>query len=125
MKSAAAFSSPASRPATAADYGCARSHRRNLGRLRPPVAPLGNRCLGTHTFLNGLWLVFFPLVAMVLAMLALSVLYWVARPKEESLGRVLPGAMLATLLLVAGERHFRFFMFAGCLTAWCMEALPP
>jgi len=30
---------------------------------------------------------------MVLAMLALSVLYWVARPKEESLRRVLPGAM--------------------------------
>src|SRR5579883_205689 len=44
-------------------------------------------------------LVFFPLVAMILAMLALAVIYWVARPdEEERLVQVLPGAVVATLL---------------------------
>ena len=54
--------------------------------------------LGSTVPIHGLWLVFFPATAMVLAMLALTVIYWVARPKEESLRHVLPGAMLATLL---------------------------
>jgi YihY family inner membrane protein len=47
---------------------------------------------------HSMWLVFFPLVAMVLAMLALTVIYWVARPQEKHLSNVLPGAALATLL---------------------------
>jgi len=54
--------------------------------------------LGSTVPIHGLWLVFFPATAMVLAMLALTVIYWVARPKEKSLRHVLPGAMLATLL---------------------------
>ncbi len=54
--------------------------------------------LGDRVSIHGLWLVFFPATAMVLAMLALTVIYWVARPKEKSLHHVLPGAMLATLL---------------------------
>ena len=47
---------------------------------------------------HGMWLVFFPAVAMVLAMLALTVIYWVARPQEKHLSHVLPGAALATTL---------------------------
>jgi len=47
---------------------------------------------------HGMWLVFFPLVAMVLALLALTVIYWVARPQEKRLRHVLPGAAVATLL---------------------------
>src|SRR5260370_35754000 len=35
---------------------------------------------------------------MVLAMLALTVIYRVARPQEDSLRNVVPGAMVATLL---------------------------
>ena len=35
---------------------------------------------------------------MVLAMLALTVIYRVARPREDSMRKVLPGAMVATLL---------------------------
>jgi len=54
--------------------------------------------LGSTVPIHGLWLVFFPAAAMVLAMLALTVIYWVARPKEKRLRHVLPGAMLATLL---------------------------
>ena len=45
-----------------------------------------------------MWLIFFPLAAMVLAMLALTVIYWVARPREKHLRQVLPGAAVATLL---------------------------
>jgi len=55
--------------------------------------------VGKHAPVNGIWLVFFPLAAMLLAMLALTVIYWMARPKtEERLVEVLPGAVVATLL---------------------------
>ncbi len=54
--------------------------------------------LGATVPIHGLWLIFFPAAAMVLAMMALSFLYWVARPKEVRLRNVLPGATLATLL---------------------------
>ena len=54
--------------------------------------------LWKHAPVHGMWLVFFPLIAMILAMLALTVIYWVARPREKHLRRVLPGAAVATLL---------------------------
>src|SRR5882672_1939779 len=54
--------------------------------------------VGKHTILQGWWNIFFPAAAMVLAMLALTVIYRVARPQEESMRNVLPGAAVATLL---------------------------
>jgi membrane protein len=54
--------------------------------------------LGKRQLVHGVWVVFFPAAAMLLAMLALTVIYWVARPKEKHLREVLPGAALATLL---------------------------
>jgi len=48
--------------------------------------------------LHGWWSFFFPGAAIVLAMLALTVIYRVARPREKSLANVLPGAIVATLL---------------------------
>lgn len=54
--------------------------------------------LGTHHPLQGWWTIFFPAMAIVLAMLALTVIYRVARPGEERLRDVLPGAMVATSL---------------------------
>ena len=54
--------------------------------------------IGKHTILQGWWNLFFPAVAIVLAMMALTVIYRVARPREHSLRNVLPGATLATLL---------------------------
>ncbi len=57
-----------------------------------------------------LWLMFFPAVAMTLAMLALTVIYWVARPKEESLRNVLPGAAAATLLWWVVNAGFGFYI---------------
>lgn len=81
-----------------------------LGVFGRPLRHWVSGVIGAHTFVNGLWLVFFPLAAMVLAMLALTVLYWVARPKEESLQRVLPGAMLATLLWWLVNVVFGFYV---------------
>jgi membrane protein len=54
--------------------------------------------IGQHNILPGWWNIFFPAMAMVLAMMALTVIYRVARPSEDSLRNVLPGAMVATLL---------------------------
>jgi len=59
---------------------------------------------------HGMWLVFFPLVAMLLAMLALTVIYWVARPQEKHLRHVLPGAAVATLLWWAVNAMFGFYV---------------
>src|SRR5438046_8900066 len=54
--------------------------------------------VGKHSVLQGWWNFFFPVAAMVLAMMALTVIYRVARPSEDSMRNVLPGAMVATLL---------------------------
>jgi len=82
-----------------------------LGVFGRPLRHWLTGLIGTHTMVNGLWLVFFPLVAMILAMLALSVLYWVARPnQEESLRHVLPGAALATLLWWLVNATFGFYV---------------
>ena len=59
---------------------------------------------------HGMWLVFFPLVAMTLAMLALTVIYWVARPREKHLRHVLPGAAVATLLWWLANALFGVYM---------------
>jgi membrane protein len=69
-----------------------------LGVFGRPLRHWLTQELGKGMSVQSLWLVFFPAVAMVLAMLALTVIYWVARPNEESLWHVLPGAMVATLL---------------------------
>ncbi len=70
-----------------------------LGVFGRPLRHWLTGIIGKHAFVSGLWLVFFPLVAMILAMLALAVIYWVARPdEEERLVQVLPGAVVATLL---------------------------
>jgi membrane protein len=66
--------------------------------------------LWSHAPVHGIWLVFFPFMAMVLAMLALTVIYWVARPNEKHLGQVLPGAALATLLWWLANALFGFYV---------------
>src|SRR6266403_39720 len=69
-----------------------------LGVLGKPLRRWIALEVGKHTILQGWWHFFFPAAAMVLAMLALTVIYRVARPREHSMRNVLPGAMLATLL---------------------------
>ncbi len=53
---------------------------------------------GHRSLLHNGWTVLFPLAALVLGMIALTIIYWVARPMEHSLRAVLPGAVIATLL---------------------------
>ncbi len=69
-----------------------------LGILGRPLRHWIAHEIGKHSALQGWWNVFFPAAAMVLAMLALTMIYRVARPREDSLRNVLPGAMVATLL---------------------------
>jgi len=69
-----------------------------LGILGKPLRHWIAHAVGKHSILQGWWSIFFPVAAMVLAMLSLTVIYRVARPKEGSLRNVLPGAAVATLL---------------------------
>src|SRR2546427_10339194 len=69
-----------------------------LGVLGKPLRRMVGHGVGKHAILQGWWNFFFPAAAMVLAMLALMVIYRVARPQEDSMRNVLPGAVVATLL---------------------------
>ncbi len=69
-----------------------------LGVLGKPLRRWIAMEVGKHAILQGWWNFFFPTAAIVLAMMALTVIYRVARPREHSLRNVLPGAMVATLL---------------------------
>jgi membrane protein len=66
--------------------------------------------LGRHDLVHQMWAILFPLTAMLLALLALSVIYWVARPKEKHLSNVLPGAAVATLLWWVANALFGFYV---------------
>jgi membrane protein len=69
-----------------------------LGILGKPLRHWIAHEVGKHSILQGWWNIFFPAAAMVLGMLALTMIYRGARPKEDSLRNVLPGAMMATVL---------------------------
>jgi membrane protein len=68
-----------------------------LGILGRPLRHWIAHEVGKHSILQGWWNIFFPVAAMVLAMLALTMIYRVARPGEDRLRDVLPGAAVATL----------------------------
>ncbi len=69
-----------------------------LGVLGRPLRHWLANEVGTHQRTEGWWAIFFPATAIVLAMLALTVIYRVARPGGDTLRNVLPGAMVATSL---------------------------
>jgi membrane protein len=81
-----------------------------LGVFGKPLRHWLTEQLWKNAPVHGMWLVFFPLVAMVLAMLALTVIYWVARPQEEHPSNVLPGAAVATLLWWLANALFGFYV---------------
>ncbi|MGC1485319.1 MAG: YihY/virulence factor BrkB family protein [Candidatus Acidiferrum sp.] len=81
-----------------------------LGVLGRPLRHWMTQELGTHHPMQGWWTIFFPAAAIVLAMLALTVIYRVARPGEERLGNVLPGAMVATSLWWLANVLFGFYV---------------
>jgi membrane protein len=69
-----------------------------LGVLGRPLRRWFAHEIGNHHPMQGWWAFFFPAAAVLLAMVSLTVIYRVARPQEDSLRNVLPGAMVATLL---------------------------
>src|SRR5260370_396395 len=69
-----------------------------LGVLGKPLGRWIAHEVGKYAILQEWWNIFFPAAAFLLAMLALTVIYRVARPQEDSMRNVLPGAMVATLL---------------------------
>jgi membrane protein len=69
-----------------------------LGVLGKPLRRWIAHEVGKHTILQGWWNVFFPAVAIMLSVMALTVIYRVARPQEDSMRNVLPGALVATIL---------------------------
>ena len=69
-----------------------------LGVFGRPLRRWYGHEFGHSAALQGVWSVFFPAVAIVLAAVSLTVIYRVARPYGETLRNVLPGAMVATLL---------------------------
>src|SRR5580693_1728647 len=69
-----------------------------LGVLGRPIRRWLALELGPQHILQGWWTVFLPAMAVVLALAALTVIDRVARPGEERMKNVLPGAMVATSL---------------------------
>jgi membrane protein len=81
-----------------------------LGVLGRPIRRWIAHELGGHNPWHGWWTYFFPVMAIVLGMLALTVIYRVARPREDSFRKVLPGAIVATLLWWLVDVLFGFYV---------------
>ena len=81
-----------------------------LGILGRPLRRWLGHELGTPHPLQGWWTFFFPAGAIILSMMALTVIYRVARPGERSLRKVLPGAMVATVLWWLADVLFGFYV---------------
>ncbi len=81
-----------------------------LGVLGRPIRRWLALELGPQHILQGWWTVFFPAAAIILAMLALTVIYRVARPGEKSLRNVLPGAVVATSLWWLANLLFGYYV---------------
>jgi membrane protein len=81
-----------------------------LGVFGRPLRRWYGREFGHSIALQGVWGVFFPAAAIVLAAASLTVIYRVARPFDEKLRNVLPGAMVATLLWWLANVLFGFYV---------------
>jgi membrane protein len=57
-----------------------------------------------------LWALFFPVAAFTLSLAALIMIYRAARPQENSLRNVIPGALVATLLWWLVDVVFGFYV---------------
>jgi membrane protein len=66
--------------------------------------------LNKNASIQTLWAFFFHGSAIFLAMISLTVIYRVARPKHTTLPSVLPGAMIATLLWWVSDICFGFYV---------------
>src|ERR1700720_2407431 len=81
-----------------------------LGVFGRPLRRLVGAELGQGTSVQTGWGVFFHGIAILLAMIAVTVIYRWARPRQHSLTSVLPGAMIATLLWWVADLAFGFYV---------------
>ncbi len=81
-----------------------------LGVFGKPLRRLVGAELGKGTSIQTWWGVFFHGIAILLAMIAVTVIYRWARPRQQSLTSVLPGALIATLLWWAADLAFGFYV---------------
>jgi membrane protein len=81
-----------------------------LGVFGRPLRHLLGEEFGKSLSIQTLSGLFLHGTALFLAMVALTVIYRVARPKESSLRNVIPGAMVATLLWWVADLSFGFYV---------------
>lgn len=81
-----------------------------LGVFGRPLRRWAASELGTGNSVQALWAFFFHATAILLAMIALTIIYRWARPNEKSLATVLPGAVLATILWWVVDIGFGFYV---------------
>jgi membrane protein len=81
-----------------------------LGVFGRPLRQFVGAELGKGPSVQTLWGIFFHGVAILLAMAAVTVIYKWARPREQTLGNVLPGALIATLLWWVADISFGFYV---------------
>jgi len=81
-----------------------------LGVFGRPLRQYIGAELGKGPSVQTLWGIFFHGVAILLAMVAVTVIYKWARPREQTLGNVLPGALIATILWWVADISFGFYV---------------
>jgi membrane protein len=81
-----------------------------LGVLGKPLRRWLAYELGKDSSVQALWGFFFHGLALLLAMIAVTIIYRWARPREESVLAVLPGAMIATLLWWVADVGFGVYV---------------
>jgi YihY family inner membrane protein len=65
---------------------------------------------GKDASVQAWWAIFFHGIAILLALVAVTVIYRWGRPRQHNLGSVLPGAMIATLLWWVADIGFGFYV---------------
>jgi membrane protein len=81
-----------------------------LGVFGHPFRQWVARELGRSPSIQTLWGLLFHGTAIILAMISLTIIYRVARPKETTLASVLPGATVATLLWWVADIGFGVYV---------------
>jgi membrane protein len=81
-----------------------------LGVFGRPLRRWAGAELGKGPAVQTWWGIFLHGIAILLAMIAVTVIYRWARPREHSLASVLPGAMIATLLWWVADIGFGFYV---------------
>jgi membrane protein len=76
---------------------------------RPLRRWLGSE-LGQGASVQAWWAIFFHGIAILLAMIAVTAIYRWARPRQQDLTSVLPGALIATLLWWVADLAFGFYV---------------